>query len=104
MDMRSLQFPTASFDVVLDKASLDAIWTDGGSVWTPSPAVTEDVTRTVDEILRVLRPGTGRFLSISFGQPHFRLPLLQRPGQWDIRVLPIQDTWYFFYQATKAPS
>lgn len=102
MDMRSLHFPTASFDVVLDKASLDALWTDGGSVWTPSSTVTNDVNKTLEEILRVLRPTNGRFISISFGQPHFRLPLLQRPGQWAIQVTPIRGTWYFLYQATKA--
>lgn len=100
MDMRSLSLPDASFDVVLDKGSLDAVWTDGGSVWDPSRTVRADVAATVKEILRVLRPG-GRFLSISFGQPHFRLPLLADPQQWEMTVSPIQDTFYFFYRAQK---
>lgn len=99
MDMRQLRFPDGSFTVVLDKGSMDAVWTDGGSVWDPSEAVRRDVAQTVEEILRVLVPG-GRFVSISLGQPHFRRPLLERPT-WHLSVQPIEDTFYFLYVATK---
>lgn len=102
MDMRSLAFTTDSFDVVLDKGSLDAVWTDGGSVWEPSETVRSDIRQTVGEILRVLRPG-GLFISISFGQPHFRKPLLL-DERWHLSVTPIADTFYFLYLAKKHSS
>lgn len=89
-----------SVDVVIDKASLDAVWCDGGSLWTPSDAVRNDVMRCVDEVLRVLVPG-GKFVSISFGQPHFRLPLLNRPSHWKLKFEEIPDTFYHLYQGQK---
>jgi EEF1A lysine methyltransferase 4 len=36
MDMLDLTYPDSSFDVVLDKAAMDAIHTNEGSVWSPS--------------------------------------------------------------------
>lgn len=80
-DMNSLK--DGSFDVVLDKGSLDALWSDGGSQWDPSETVLADINASLKEILRVLRSG-GRFISITFGQPHFRLPHMERPGQWEL--------------------
>lgn len=100
MDMRRLLLPSESFEIVLDKASLDAIWTDGGSVWDPSKALRNDIKAVVDEVLRVLKPG-GKFISISFGQPHFRKPLMERSEQWSLEVNPIDDTFYFLYIFTK---
>ena len=99
MDMKDLSFPSQSFDIVLDKGSLDAIWTDGSSVWQPSQSVLSDITVTIDEIYRVLRDG-GSFISISFGQPHFRKQYLERDG-WKVTVQPLEDTFYFLYIAHK---
>lgn len=100
MDMRKMdQLNDSSFDLVIDKGSLDAVWTDGGSVWTPSQSVLHDVDLTVSEIIRLLKPGA-KFISISFGQPHFRLPHLQREA-WTCEVKPIEDSFYFYYVFTK---
>ncbi len=107
MDMRQLHFDDGSFEVILDKGSLDAIWTDGGSLWSPSEAIRSDIGAVVGEILRTLSDAPARaskFISVSFGQPHFRLPLLERPSQWKIAVHPIPDTFYFLYVATKTAS
>ena len=71
-DMRELAgLDDGSFDLVIDKAAVDALQCDEGSPWDPNPAVLEDVARTCEQVLRVLRPG-GTFVSISFQQPHFR--------------------------------
>lgn len=39
MDMTALDFPDGSFDVVIDKAAMDALLTDEGSVWEPNAEV-----------------------------------------------------------------
>ena len=80
-DFRSM--PTladASFSVVLDKGSLDALWSDGGSQWNPSETVLADINDSLAEVLRVLKRPGGKFISITFGQPHFRLPFMERAG------------------------
>lgn len=88
MDMRDLSpFGDASFDVVLDKCALDAIWSDGSSVWDPSESTRASVEAAVKEFHRVLKPN-GLFLFISFGQPHFRKPLLSIIG-WEIECIEI---------------
>lgn len=73
-DMR--QIGDAVFDVVIDKATFDALFSDGSSPWDPSERVREDVRRAVQEAHRVLKPG-GWLVSVSLGQPHFRLPFLR---------------------------
>lgn len=47
MDIRSLEFENASFDVCIDKATLDAMLY--GSLWDPEDEVKENVRRYVDE-------------------------------------------------------
>merc|ERR1712000_299555 len=39
MDMCELDFPEGSFDVVIDKAAMDALMVDEGSVWDPATQV-----------------------------------------------------------------
>ena len=84
-----------SFSVVLDKGSLDAVWSDGGSQWSPDAAVVADIEATLGEVERVLKRPRGRFISITFGQPHFRLPLLERP-RWQL-TSQLQLGLYYIY-------
>lgn len=65
-------FPADSFDVVLDKAAMDALMCDEGDVWNPERHVVTGVHRMCTGIRHVLRPTTGTFIQISFAQPHFR--------------------------------
>ena len=101
MDMRQMTFASETFDVVLDKGAMDALWSDGGSQWDPSEEVRNDVSACVAEVQRVLKPG-GSFLMVSFGQPHFRKPLLNtRP--WtalEYQAIPPLDL-YHLYHLTK---
>jgi len=83
---------------------MDALLCSTGSVWSPSEEIVQSVTKEVDEVLRVLKPG-GRFLYISFGQPHFRLPYLNR-DDWSegVKVDILGEgglLQYFFYQMEK---
>jgi len=71
MDVRNLKFDSASFDVAIDKGTMDAMLAFKGDVWNPPEEVVQNCTKEVEEVLRVLRP-KGSFLYLTFGQPHFR--------------------------------
>ncbi|EHB17542.1 Methyltransferase-like protein 13 [Heterocephalus glaber] len=63
MDMTRMEFPDASFQVVLDKGTLDAVLTD------EEEKTLQLVDRMLAEIGRVLQVG-GRYLCISLAQAH----------------------------------
>ncbi|QDS68946.1 hypothetical protein FKW77_008605 [Venturia effusa] len=81
MDVRKMTFPSHSFDIAIDKATLDAMLY--GSLWDPEPEVRKNVGEYVDEVARVLVPG-GMWLYITWRQPHFIRPLLEREGAWTV--------------------
>ena len=48
--------------------------------------------KVLSEVKRILRPG-GTFISITFSQPHFRVPLLATKGlDWSIRVDTVESS------------
>ena len=84
---------------------MDALLCSTGSVWSPSEDICVSCKQEVDEVMRVLKPG-GRFLYISFGQPHFRLQHLERTG-WEsgVKTTVLGDggiVQYFLYEMRKA--
>ncbi|KAJ2452962.1 hypothetical protein EV183_002547 [Coemansia sp. RSA 2336] len=101
MDVRELVLGDGSVDVALDKGTLDALMCEQGDVWEPSPELCANVRRVVDEVDRVLAPG-GKFIWITFGQPHFRRRHLERAG-WSVAVERLNDGGfdYFAYIASK---
>lgn len=82
-------------DLVLDKGSLDALWSDGGSQWEPSEAVLSDINASLNEVLRLLKP-KGKFISMTFGQPHFRLPHMKRPNEWEVISTEKSGLYYIY--------
>ena len=50
MDMLDLKFGTESFDLVLDKGSIDSLLVDQGSVWNPNPKVIAKVEQALSEV------------------------------------------------------
>uniref|UniRef100_A0A8H8CJ10 Methyltransferase domain-containing protein n=1 Tax=Psilocybe cubensis TaxID=181762 RepID=A0A8H8CJ10_PSICU len=52
MDVRNLIFEDGSFDVAIDKGTMDAMMTAKGDVWDPPQQVIEDCNKEVDETLR----------------------------------------------------
>lgn len=88
MDVRSLQFPDSSVDIAIDKGTLDAFL--HGSLWDPPEDVRESVGKYVNEVARVLKKG-GMWLYITYRQPHFLKPLLEREGVWDLSVEVLED-------------
>jgi SAM-dependent methyltransferase len=83
MDMLDLQFPDSYFDIVLDKCAMDALLVDEGDPWHPSPACVAAVHTLCVGVQRVLVP-QGRYLVISFGQPHFRKPHYFNKYPWRV--------------------
>ncbi|POM77049.1 Urease accessory protein UreG, partial [Phytophthora palmivora] len=69
-DMTKLheRFASESFDVVIDKAAMDALMCDEGDVWSPSEVVIEQAAAMWSGITSVLVP-QGTFVQISFAQP-----------------------------------
>uniref|UniRef100_A0A6T8FIE9 Methyltransferase type 11 domain-containing protein n=1 Tax=Proboscia inermis TaxID=420281 RepID=A0A6T8FIE9_9STRA len=71
MDMTILSFQAEEFDVVIDKAAMDAIMTKENDVWNPSQEVVDSAWSMCSHISRVLKRN-GQHIQISFAQPHFR--------------------------------
>ena len=61
----------SDYDVVIDKAAMDAIMTQEQDVWNPNPIVIQNAYRMCFHISRILQP-RGTFVQISLTQPHFR--------------------------------
>jgi EEF1A lysine methyltransferase 4 len=117
MDVTDLKIDSCSIDVAIDKVpppynlkrltcqgTMDALLCSSGSVWSPSEEIILSCKKEVDEVLRILKSG-GRFIYISFGQPHFRLPHLER-SEWKegVKTTVLGDggiIQYFFYVMEK---
>ncbi|XP_026999051.1 EEF1A lysine methyltransferase 4 [Tachysurus fulvidraco] len=102
MDARRLAFPDSSFDVVIEKGTLDAMLVEEQDPWNISDANTQLLHKVLKEISRVLKPG-GRFVSVTFAQPHFRKKLYARKEySWSINHYHYGDSFhYFLYVLTK---
>lgn len=84
MDVRELKgIDDKSVDVAFDKGTFDAMI--HGSPWSPPDDVRENTGRYLKEIHRVLKDD-GVFLWVTFRQPHFMKPLLDREGLWDLQL------------------
>ncbi|PPQ62906.1 hypothetical protein CVT24_006304 [Panaeolus cyanescens] len=94
MDVRNLEFEDGSFDVAIDKGTMDAMMTAKGDVWDPPAQVIEDCNKEVDEALRVLRKG-GVFIYLTFGQPHFRRRYLQREGT-TLEIKQLGEAFHYY--------
>lgn len=73
MDMTDMSdLEATSFDVVIDKATMDALMTLEGDVWYPNECVIASARAMCRHVSRILVPSGGAFLQISLTQPHFR--------------------------------
>ena len=79
MDVRSLTYPPSSFDLVVDKSTMDCLYC----------GVKAEVSIMVREAERVLRPG-GYYVVISFGEPEERMDRLKEV-QWEVKVERLED-------------
>lgn len=90
MDMTELLFSDQEFDIVIDKASMDALLVDEGDVWDPEESTISTVDKMCAGISRVLRPG-GLFLQITFAQTHFRTKYLMASHVLKSEVSPFES-------------
>ena len=90
MDMTELTFDDESFDIVIDKASMDAILVDEGDVWDPEPETIALVDKMNLGISRVLKKG-GKFIQITFAQPHFRTKYLMAQRVLQFECSPFES-------------
>ncbi|PUZ45230.1 hypothetical protein GQ55_8G205200 [Panicum hallii var. hallii] len=66
-DMLDLPFEPESFDLVIEKGTMDVLFVDSGDPWNPNPTTVNNVMKMLECIHRVLKP-EGIFVSITFGQ------------------------------------
>eukprot|EP00696_Hemimastix_kukwesjijk_P003908 gnl/Hemi2/14812_TR5026_c0_g1_i1.p1 gnl/Hemi2/14812_TR5026_c0_g1~~gnl/Hemi2/14812_TR5026_c0_g1_i1.p1 ORF type:complete len:153 (-),score=7.56 gnl/Hemi2/14812_TR5026_c0_g1_i1:37-495(-) len=98
MNTVAMQFPDASFDVIVGKGLLDALL----SSFDPDPP---PFRNTLAEVSRVLCPG-GYYLEFSGTVPPDMLPSLSNPRYgWAVTVQPSSnhDPPYFIYVARRDP-
>ncbi|GJU90968.1 methyltransferase-like protein 13, partial [Tanacetum coccineum] len=112
-DMLNLSFTDESFDVVIEKGTMvyiflnlkDVLFVDSGDPWNPRPEAVNRAMAMLQGAHRVLKPD-GIFISVAFGQPHFRRPLFNAPEfTWSIEYSTFGDGFhYFFYILRKVSS
>ncbi|KAI9704299.1 MAG: hypothetical protein M1836_007160 [Candelina mexicana] len=101
-DVRKLELEDSSFDIAIDKGTLDAMLY--GSPWDPPDEVRNRIRQYVNEVWRILKP-KGKWLYVTYRQPHFMKPLLLSGGRWELVVEDLQDgpgsLEYFTFAMTK---
>ncbi|XP_037042449.1 EEF1A lysine methyltransferase 4-like isoform X2 [Bradysia coprophila] len=69
-DMRFMKFDR-TFDTIIEKSTLDVLFTKESSPWTVSKETESDVNNTLSAVKMCLNKD-GQFISITFAEPFFR--------------------------------
>jgi SAM-dependent methyltransferase len=101
MDMLNLSFENHSFDVLIDKATMDVLQCDNEDCWDPSEEVLQRVSLFYSNCWKVLK-NQGKLIQISFDQPHFRRKYINF-DIWDLQVRTVEGNTlpYFVYILSK---
>ncbi|TPX30579.1 hypothetical protein SmJEL517_g05883 [Synchytrium microbalum] len=94
-------FEAGSFDIAIDKGTLDAFLTSerDHDPWNPSDETKQLARDYMQQVQAILKP-TGKFIHITFAQPHFRKPLLNLEPTMQVktaRTLQGDGFDYFLY-------
>ncbi|KAF3938945.1 hypothetical protein ABW19_dt0201858 [Dactylella cylindrospora] len=87
-DVRETGYPDDHFDVAIDKGTLDAMLS--GSLWNPPDHVKARTAAYIDEVIRILKP-SGKFVYITYRQPHFIRPIVSRDGVWTLDIEKLKE-------------
>ena len=86
MDIHHMTYPDASFDVVIDKGTLDAVICGDEATCFPE--------KVVSEVYRVLKTG-GIYMLITFGMPENRLSYFENTQEkWKVTHISIRTGCY----------
>ncbi|XP_045213380.2 EEF1A lysine methyltransferase 4-like [Mercenaria mercenaria] len=97
MDICDLRFEPCSYDIVLEKGTLDALMVHEKDPWDTSVETLQKIDSILQQVTSILKPG-GKFISITFAQPHFRKPLYACDKyNWDVNVSTFGNSFHFFY-------
>eukprot|EP00249_Psilotum_nudum_P002702 c15824_g1_i1 orf=453-1184(-) len=97
VDMLDLPFEDSTFDVVIEKGAMDVLFVNSGDPWNPNAETKKSVTMMLSGIHRVLKP-EGVFISITFGQPHFRKLLFENECfTWSMKWTSFGDGFQYYY-------
>ncbi|KAA3463537.1 methyltransferase-like protein 13 [Gossypium australe] len=96
-DMLDLPFSNECFDVVIEKGTMDVLFVDSGDPWNPQPTTISKVMAMLEGVHKVLKPN-GIFISITFGQPHFRKPFFHNAKfTWSVEWSTFGDGFHYFF-------
>ncbi|XP_074562872.1 uncharacterized protein LOC141819475 isoform X2 [Curcuma longa] len=100
-DMLDLPFGSESFDIVIEKGTMDVLFVNSGDPWNPHPETLNKVMKMLEGVHSILNP-EGIFISISFGQPHFRRPLFERVDfTWSVEWKTFGEGFHYFFYILK---
>ncbi|MFH4979628.1 hypothetical protein AB6A40_006337 [Gnathostoma spinigerum] len=95
-DIRSLsKLPSNNYDIVIEKASIESLMVAEKDPWNPSEKAVDEINAVCGAIQRIMKPNS-YFFSISFTQPHFRVPLLLRARNWNCEVDRFGSNFHYF--------
>ncbi|TIB75929.1 S-adenosyl-L-methionine-dependent methyltransferase [Wallemia mellicola] len=102
MDIRKLDLPDNSFDVAIDKGTMDALLAGVKDPWNPSEEIVENCVSEVREVERVLKKNPESiFIYFTFGQPHFRRSILNVNPEWSLTIQEVGDWFSYFLYTLK---
>ncbi|KAL6497745.1 hypothetical protein OROHE_026984 [Orobanche hederae] len=100
-NMLDLPFEDECFDFVIEKGTMDVLLVDAGDPWNPEPVTVSKVMAMLENVHRVLKPH-GIFISVTFGQPHFRRPFFHAPTfTWSVEWKTFGDGFHYFFYILK---
>ncbi|XP_060574062.1 EEF1A lysine methyltransferase 4-like isoform X2 [Ruditapes philippinarum] len=97
MDICDLRYEPSTYDIVLEKGTLDALMVHEKDPWNTSTETLQKIDGILQQISRILKTG-GKFISITFAQPHFRKPLYACDKfNWNMNISTFGNSFHFFY-------
>lgn len=78
--MKLDMFPAKTFDTVIDKGCLDCIFCSYNTI--------DNALLAYGEAYRVLKPGKGKYISLTYGTMETRMAHMKR-YRWDVEITPV---------------